>query len=64
MTQADQILAHMKDGRRITSFQSFRLFNCTRLPDRIRDLRARGIEIQSAWLKLPSGRRCLQYWMY
>jgi hypothetical protein len=63
MTQADQILAHMQSGKTITSFQSFRLFDCTRLPDRIRDLRERGIEVQSQWLKLPSGRRCCQYWI-
>ncbi len=63
MTQADMILSHMQEGKTITSFQSFRLFNCTRLPDRIRDLRARDIAIGGDWITLPSGRRCMQYWL-
>jgi hypothetical protein len=63
MTQAEMILRHLERGNTITSFQSFRLFACTRLPDLIRDLREKGHPIESVTIKLPSGRRCSQYFL-
>ena len=61
ITQWDQILEHMRSGKSITSMQAFRLYGVTRLADRIRDGRARGHVINGRWLKLPSGKRCMQY---
>lgn len=61
MKQWEQILAHLKSGRTITTFQAFRLFGVTRLPDRIRDCRAKGYSIDSTMIRLPSKKRVAQY---
>ena len=61
MKQWEQILAHLKSGRTITTFQAFSLFGITRLPDRFRDLRLMGHEIQSIMITLPSKKRVAQY---
>ena len=61
MTQCDMVLKHLKAGRVITSMQSFRLYEITRLPDRIRDLRAKGHRIHAAMCTLPSKKRVAVY---
>lgn len=61
MTQTEQVLAHLKRGNTLTSMQSFRLFAITRLPDRVRDLRAKGHTIYAERIRLPSGKRIARY---
>ena len=63
MTQCDQVLNHLKarPGRIITTYQAYDLYKITRLPDRIRDLRAKGHEINGAMMTLPSKKRCAVY---
>jgi hypothetical protein len=62
-TQCEQILNHLKArrGRIITTYQAYDLYKITRLPDRIRDLRAKGHDIESAMCTLPSGKRVAVY---
>lgn len=62
-TQCDKLLYHLQRGSRITSMAAFRLFDITRLPDRMRDLRKRGVAVQSQMITLPSGKRVAQYWL-
>ncbi len=62
-TQCDMLLHHLERGARITSMAAFRLFDITRLPDRMRDLRRRGVPVQSQMIKLASGKRVAQYWL-
>lgn len=62
-TQCDTLLHHLQRGSRITSMAAFRLFDITRLPDRMRDLRKRGVAVQSQMITLPSGKRVAQYWI-
>jgi len=64
MTQCERILAYLKSGRTITSMQAFNLFEVTRLPDRVRDLRKNGVTVYSRMIKLQSGKRCAQYWIH
>jgi len=46
-TQNENILAHMKQGNRITALEALNRFGCFRLASRISDLKKQGIEIQS-----------------
>jgi hypothetical protein len=62
-TQCEVLLHHLKRGSSITSMAAFRLFDITRLPDRMRDLRKRGINVQSEMIKLASGKRVARYWL-
>lgn len=62
-TQCDMLLHHLERGARITSMAAFRLFDITRLPDRMRDLRKRGVPIKSKMITLPSKKRVAQYWL-
>lgn len=62
-TQCDKLLWHLKRGNAITSMAAFRLFDITRLPDRMRDLRKRGVPIKSKMITLPSKKRVAQYWI-
>jgi Helix-turn-helix domain len=61
MSQCDQIHAHLKAGLTITSMQAFKIFAITRLPDRVRDLRNRGVTVYAEMIKLQSGKRVAQY---
>jgi hypothetical protein len=60
-TQERKILAYLKSGRVLTPLNAFRLFDCLRLSARIYDLRQRGIRIESAVCKTPSGKRVSVY---
>jgi hypothetical protein len=61
MTQCDMILRHLRSGRTLTSLQAFRLFTITRVSDRCRDLRKKGIPVKSEMIRLNSGLRVAQY---
>ncbi|MDD0824633.1 helix-turn-helix domain-containing protein [Mannheimia sp. AT1] len=62
-SQNARILAHLKNGGRVTSLTSLKDFNCLRLSARIKDLRDRGHNIQSEPITLPDGKRVSQYFM-
>lgn len=58
MTQKEQVLAHMKKFRSITSWEAFANYRITRLSARIADLEADGYQIKHTpeVCKLLSGR--------
>jgi len=60
-TQCDQIKKHLKAGKTITSYQAFMLFGITRLPDRVRDLRAKGVTVYAEMIRLAGGKRVARY---
>jgi hypothetical protein len=60
-SQCAQILAHLKTRRVLTTDQAWRLFDCCRLSERIRELKRRGHCIHSAICRLPSGKRVAVY---
>jgi hypothetical protein len=63
MSQCDQLLKHLQAGHSITTLAAFRLFMVCRLSDRMRDLRKRGINVQSKMVTLKSGKRVAIYWL-
>ena len=56
-TQCDQIHNYLKSGRGIPSIQAFNMFEITRLPDRVRDLRHKGVTVYAEMIRVPSGKR-------
>jgi hypothetical protein len=46
MSQAAQILAHLRSGRSITQLEALRIYGCLRLGARIFDLRQEGLRIE------------------
>ncbi|MEG9531375.1 helix-turn-helix domain-containing protein [Mannheimia indoligenes] len=62
-SQNAKILAHLKNGGRITSLSALKNFGCLRLSARIKDLRDRGYDIQSETITLSNGKRVSQYFM-
>ena len=44
-TQAEQILAHLRAGNKLTSLEAIRLFGCMRLAAVVYDLRREGHDI-------------------
>jgi len=47
MTQAEQILDWLRQGRHITALEALREFGCFRLAARINELRNAGVDIRS-----------------
>jgi hypothetical protein len=60
-TQCEQILQHLKAGHTITTMQAFQRFGITRLPDRVRDLRNKGVTVYAEMIRLASGKRVAKY---
>ena len=60
-TQCEQIHNYLKSGRGLTTFQAYDLFQITRLPDRVRDLRKQGVTVYAEMIRLQSGKRVAQY---
>ena len=60
MSQCDQILAYLRKGRGLTTWQAIQMFRCTRLSGRILELR-RQHQIVSEMRKLPDGKRIAVY---
>jgi hypothetical protein len=58
---ACMILSHMLRGHTLTTFQAFRLFQCTSLHSRLSELKARGWRVKSKPLVLRSKRRIQVY---
>jgi hypothetical protein len=55
ITQADDILAYMKEHGSITQMEAYTL-GCTRLPSRIFDLKQAGYNIGYEWAKVANRR--------
>lgn len=53
-TQAEMILAYMKDHGGITARQALNEFGCMRLASRIHDLRTAGYMIETEYVKVRS----------
>lgn len=47
VTQCDRILRHLNDFGSITASEAMEQYGCMRLAERIADLRATGVDIQS-----------------
>jgi hypothetical protein len=67
-TQADKILAYMQENKNgITALQALDRCSCFDLAGRIRDLRERGIEINSEYVMVrnKAGEKCRvkRYWL-
>lgn len=60
MTQAAQILAHLKKGRTVTPLEAAMRFGCMCLAERIRDLRDDGHKIETTIIK-ANGKRFARY---
>jgi Helix-turn-helix domain len=60
-SQSDQILDYLKRGRSINPLTALRLFGSYRLAARIRDLRARGVEIDTKMQKTRNGQTFARY---
>lgn len=51
MSDRERILAWLKTGKPITTWDSIKHFRCTRLPARIYDLRAMGYQIEKTMME-------------
>lgn len=51
-TQNEMLLAHFRDGNRITGLGALRLFGVSHLPRRILDLKEAGHSLESEWVKV------------
>jgi len=60
-TQCGQILAHLREGRAITSLEALQMFGCMRLASRIHDLRERGYDISVTKVHTGYGKVVAQY---
>jgi hypothetical protein len=63
ITQEEQILAHLKSGKRITPMEALNLYKCFRLGGRIYDLKKRGFIINKEMVETSGGARVAQYSM-
>lgn len=61
-SQQRDILAHLKDGRSLTSLGAFRQFGCNRLAARIHELK-KTHDIQSEWVKTRNGKKVKSYFL-
>lgn len=52
MSQNDAILQHLKMGNKMTWLDGLRLFRCRALNSRVSDLRKRGYNIKSEFIKV------------
>ena len=55
------LLAHLKAGRSLTTWQAINIFHCTRLAARVFELKERGIKVKTRMLTLRTGVRVAQY---
>ena len=60
-SQADAILAYLKDGNGITPIDALNLFGCFRLGARIADLKKRGYDIVAERVKVEGGKYVAKY---
>lgn len=62
-SQGLMILSALQNGDRLTHLDAENRFKCLRLGARIYDLKQQGHNIQSRMIKVPSGKRVMQYWI-
>lgn len=60
-SQCNRILAYLRKGKGLTSWQAIQMWGCTRLAARRGELQERGHKIPSEMRKLPDGRRVAVY---
>ena len=61
ITQEEQILAHLKSGKRITPLEALNLYKCFRLGGRIFSLRKLGHNIETKMIPIEKGKRIAEY---
>lgn len=63
-SQNRRILSHLQDGHRITGLQALRLFGCSHLPRRIKDLKEAGHDLSFRWVHVdtPYGEKRVKEW--
>lgn len=57
------ILKYLQSGGTLTTLSILAKFNCVDGRKRLSELRQEGHNIQSRWIKLPSGKRVKQHWL-
>jgi len=62
-SQCSALLAYLKSGKVVTTRLAVERWECYRLSERVRELKARGHRIHSTMVRLPSGKRCACYAM-
>ena len=62
-TIEQKILNFLKEGKRINQWDSYELFQYTRLSATIHNLRAKGHVIKKEWKKTLNGKRYKEYWL-
>ena len=62
-TQSDKILDYLQAGHSLNAMDALSLFQCFRLASRISDLRRQGHNIQSEFIRVPSGKKVKKYWL-
>jgi len=53
----------LENGNSITGLDALNRFQCSRLASRICDLKDSGMNIESQFIKTPSGKRIKEYWI-
>lgn len=61
MSQARNIIAHLKSVGPLTALDALNLFGCFRLAARIGELRGDGHDIQVQSVTMPNGKTVAQY---
>jgi len=62
-SQNAQILEALQAGEQLTGLEILRRFNCMNYKGRISDLRQAGFNIDGEWIKTPTGKRIMRYFM-
>ena len=62
-TIENKILEYLKRGNRINQWNSYELFQYTRLSATIFNLRAKGYIIEKEWKTTAKGKRYKNYWL-
>ena len=62
-SQNKMIKKFLENGNSITGLDALNRFQCSRLASRICDLKDSGMNIESQFIKLESGKRVKEYWM-
>lgn len=63
MSQAQDILSHLKTGEPITQLEALNLFGCFRLASRINELRDCGYDIETRIKRTTTGKQIAEYHM-
>lgn len=63
MSQAQDILSHLKTGESITQLEALNKFGCFRLASRINELRDCGYDIETRIKRTTNGKQIAEYHM-